>query len=289
MTRHAKETTMKTLMTLIAVAAIATIGCGDNQKALDASVHKDSSTGDGSCSNCPAVPALGPQMDRLGRPAINTVLNHGFDKTGAAGPAKDAYNQDRGTGGWPAAYTPQFMINLGIIDALDVGVTCTDGTCAAEAVPTPGDRCGNQVLYNGMPGGQIGMATASSYMTLGGILADDQLYLDTTQTSADVASSHANYLAVEFNVVTGLPNTTCGGRAPTNGVIATSYTALAIGITGFKASDGSFTPFFGDASPQMQPHADVSNTTFPFLGKAHCSTNMQCVSMMCDTTNSVCM
>jgi hypothetical protein len=104
---------------------------------------------------------------------------------------------------------------------------------------------------------------------LASVLANDQLYIDTTKMSADVASSHANYLAVEFNVVTqgSVANSTCGGRAPTNAVIATSYTALAIGVAGFKTTDGSFKPAFGDGV--AGPHNDVSNDNFPFLGTPH--------------------
>ena len=67
----------------------------------------------------PAPPALNMQVDRMGRPAINTALNHTFDTTAAAGTAKDAYNADKNITGWQAAYTAQFAANLGIFDALD--------------------------------------------------------------------------------------------------------------------------------------------------------------------------
>jgi hypothetical protein len=261
---------MKSLHIFIAItlaALLVTAGltsCGDNLKVPDAKVHD--ARPDAACSNCPAAPSLGTQIDRLGRPAINTVLNHGFDGTVAAGPAKDAYNIDGSKGGW-LMYTAQFAANLAIVDVLDTGLTCTDGTCTAEAVPTLSDGCGNQVEYNGMLNGN-GSANAAmgSYNTLAGILTDDELFVDTTIGAADIASSHANYLAVEFNALSGIPNTTCGGRAPTNDVIDTSYTALAIGITGFKVSDGSFKAAFGDG---VGPHADVSNDTFPFLGTPH--------------------
>jgi hypothetical protein len=253
---------MKTISMLLAVALLAIASCGDNNKLTDAG-HADARA-DAACSNCPAVPALGVQLDRLGRPAINTALNHAFDPTAAAGTAKDAYNVDGSPGGWVAAYAPTFAAGLGIMDVLDTGLTCTDGTCVAESAPTASDGCGNQVLYNGNAAGGD-TATATSYATLASILADDQLYMDTTKTSCELPS-HANYLAVEFNVVTSLPNLTCGGRAPTNDVIDTSYTALAIGVTGFKVGDGSYTPFFGDG---VGPHADVSNSAFPFLGTPH--------------------
>jgi hypothetical protein len=252
---------MKNISMLLAVV-LAIASCGDNLKVTDAGpadAHADAA-----CSNCPAPPALGVQMDRLGRPAVNTALNHAFDPTAAAGTAKDAYNVDGSPGGWVAAYAASFAGGLGILDVLDTGLTCTDGTCTAEGAPTASDGCGNQVLYNGSPTGG-GAPAAGSYGTLAGILANDQLFLDTTKTSCDLAS-HQNYLAVEFNVVTSLPNLTCGGRAPSNDVIDTSYTALAIGVTGFKVSDGSYTPAFGDGAA---PHADVSESAFPFLGTPH--------------------
>src|SRR5258706_2519811 len=100
--RERKEMTMKTstifLVTILAAAIAIVVSCGDNLKVVDAKLadgHPDAQ-----CSNCPAAPSLGPQIDRLGRPAINTVLNHGFDPTAAAGSAKDAYNLDGSKGGW---------------------------------------------------------------------------------------------------------------------------------------------------------------------------------------------
>lgn len=265
---------MNKLVMLLVVAAataatLAATSCGDNNKVPDARVA-DSSGPDAYCSNCPAPPALGVQMDRMGRPAVNTALYHAFDPAG--GNAKDAYNADGSKGGWVSNYAASFAGGLAVLDVLDTGLTCADGTCSCEvtncaaSVPTTSDGCGDQVLYNGAAGGSgSATANAASYTSLAGILADDELYLDTTKASCNLAS-HQNYLAVEFNVVTGSPNTTCGGRAPLNDVIDTSYTALAIGINGFKLSDGSYTPFFGDG---VGPHADVNNDTFPFLGAPH--------------------
>src|SRR5450755_4510936 len=60
-------------------------------------VAKTDGGGDGG-NNFPAMPALKTtQVDRMGRPAINTALNHVFDPTtnadgGAGAVAKDAYN-----------------------------------------------------------------------------------------------------------------------------------------------------------------------------------------------------
>ena len=49
-----------------------------------------------------------------------------------------------------------------------------------------------------------------------------------------------------------------------------SYTALAMGLSGFKTSDGSYKPVINPTNfPGVAaPHNDIS-TTFPFLGAPH--------------------
>jgi hypothetical protein len=248
-------------LSIILLAAVLSTGlamsCGDNLKVTNDG--KPADTGSGSNNNFPAAPSIGVQIDRLGRPAINTVLNHGFDGNPAtAGSAKDAYNADGSPGGWQAAYVPTFMPVLAILDYLDTGYPCSNGTCSDD--PTF-DGCGDQVEYNGMVNGS-GAAAANSYQTLAGLLADDELFLDTGKTICNLPNNQ-NYLGVEFNVLTTLTNT-CGGRAPLNDVIDTTYTAIAIGVNGFNVtSTPPFTPAFGD---MVGPHADVDDDVFPFLG-----------------------
>jgi len=134
----------------------------------------------------------------MGRPAINTALNHAFDSTAAAGTAKDAYNADNKPSGWVAAYTAEFAKNLAIIDSLD-GV------------------CGNQLLAGPNP-------VAGRYNTLAGALADDQLYLNTAGATCTV------FLAVEANAVGIKANTDCGGRTLTENTVDVIYSAAAIGM-----------------------------------------------------------
>lgn len=263
---------MKT--SILIVIGLLLVACGDNKDRPDARQSPDGPPADAQCSNCPAAPALGTtQIDRMGRPAINTALNHGF----AAGATsfKDMYNADKDIATWQTTWTPEFMHNAAIIDVLDGGI-CGNGLCEttnSAGVPEsnancPADcpttttvpgrvGCGNQVLYNGNASGG-GAAMATSYQTLTGILANDELYLDTSKATC------AFYLAVEFGVATGLGNSTCGGRAPTYDVIDFSYTALALGIRGFS-TDGMFTPGFGDGATV---HTDLLST-FPYLGDPH--------------------
>src|SRR6185503_7076686 len=160
-----------------------------------------------------------------------------------AGTKKDAYNADGSKTTWTAlgtGYVSEFAKNLAILDAVD-GAYCgnmmcevseTNATCAADCptaaqVGTTLPGCGNQV---GKPTGYAAATNATAaYGTVGGLFADDRLYLDTEKTIC------ALYLAVEFGVVTGAGNTTCGGRAPSYDVIDFTYSALALGLLGFTA------------------------------------------------------
>jgi len=261
---------MKSTIKILAVAAFALIACGDNKERVDAGGKKDAPPGDAQCSNCPAAPMLGAQIDRMGRPTINTVLTHGFDGTAAAQPAKKVYNEQSDPATW-LANVPEFMKNLAIIDALDTGF-CGNGRCETGETGTAtgncmldcnntaagtGDGCGNQVLYNGMATGG-GTPMMNSYQSLAGLLSDDQIYLDTSKGLC------AFYLAVEFGVATALGNTTCGGRAPGYDVIDFTLSLAAVGIAGFS-TDGLFTPDIKDGATA---HVDLSST-FPYLGEPH--------------------
>ncbi len=239
------------IMHFFTVAALALAACGDDKGAPDAPKSIDSPPAD--AINIPPPPTPGAQIDRMGRPAVNTALNHTFDVNATAkGSAKDAYNQDGGAGTWSTTYLNEFAKNLAVLDALDTTTTQTG--------------CGNQVCYNGQSGGCPGGGGSAmtcpgancSYNFLAGVLADDQLYVDTSKTECKF------YLAVEFGVVTGLGHSTCGGRGIDYDVIDFSYTALAIGASGFS-NDGNFTPAFGDG---VGPHTDTT-PTFPFLGPPH--------------------
>jgi len=164
----------------------------------------------------PDPPALGAAIDRMGRPAISTALVGTFSGDAAvSGPMKDAYNV-AAAADW-ADYLAEIAANLAIYDSLDT-------------------LCGNQLLA-GDPG------TATTYSTLAGALADDQLYVNTSSTSC------GQYLAVEADATGILANADCGGRGLAYDVIDTTYSALAAGILagvgdGIDADDGTFSATF---------------------------------------------
>jgi hypothetical protein len=186
---------------LAASAALLVAACGSSSSkadsgAIDAKPGADAPAPD--AAGPPAPPTLGAQIDRMGRPAINTALNHTFDPNAATkGPAKDAYNQAADPTQWGTSFAPEFAKNLAILDALDA-------------------TCGNQLLAGPT-------ANATRYAPLAGALSDDELYVDASHGSC------AAYLAVEANALGVLANTECGGRTPSMDVIDTSYSVLAAG------------------------------------------------------------
>lgn len=267
---------MKTNIKLVSLLLLAAAACGDNKAEPDARVRPD--TGSGSDS-FPAAPTLGAQIDRMGRPAVNTLLNHGFDPSAAsAGSAKDAYNADTAYGsGWVANYRQEFADNLSVLDVLDTGMCgnlkCelgetggSDNTppacaadCGSNGVPA-GNGCGNSVLYNsGVPGNPGATPNPASYYALASLLANDEIFLNTSKGTC------ALYLAVEYYVANSAPGTetTCGGRTPQYDVVDFSISMIASGVAGFTLP--AFTPKIGDGAG---PHSDYL-ADFPYLGTPH--------------------
>jgi len=159
----------------------------------------------------PAAPTVGAEIDRMGRPGINTALNKSFvpatDPTKTMG--KDKYNQDKDPTMWKANYAAEFAANLAILDAID-------GTC------------GNQLLA------ATGAPSATTYSTLAGALTDDRLYLDSSVPTCTA------YLGVELKAL-GLSTTAdCGGRGLDYKVMDATYAALsglAAAANGITAND----------------------------------------------------
>jgi hypothetical protein len=185
-----------------------------------------------SCPSPPTgQPALGPQIDRMGRPAINTALIGPFRDPGAGGARgalQDVYNGAALSGQWAERFAGEMASNLAIYDGLD-------------------RVCGNQLLAGDA-------AAAGRYGALAGLLADDQLYVNTASGTCQI------YLGVEGNAV-GITNTDCGGRTPLEDTIDVSYSVLAVGaLSGVtdgipKDADGtaSLTDFPFYAEPLALP------------------------------------
>jgi hypothetical protein len=181
--------------------AVADTATGDTLKgetAADTLVAETPTDTPSDTPTTPAPPTLGDQIDRMGRPAINTALNSSFSETGK-GAAKDAYNGDKDKAGWSAKYLAEFEKNLAIIDAID-------------------GNCGNQLFADKTK------TDKSRYATLAGVLADDRLWVNTKGATCGA------YLGVEANATKFLVNTDCGGRKPEYEVMKLSYGALAAGV-----------------------------------------------------------
>jgi hypothetical protein len=169
----------------------------------------------------PQRPALGAQIDRVGRAAINTALNNTFNGDEMAkGAAKDLYNA-AGPDEW-SSFQGDFAASLAILDSLDT-------------------VCGNQLLAS--------TEIENRYQALAGVLADDQIYVNLNSGECGV------YLGLEAEVVgavdAGIGG--CGGRTPSDDVIERSYSVLAAGALAgiddtIAADDGEQTaqfPFLG--------------------------------------------
>lgn len=185
-------------------------GNGGNGGAGAAGGGGNGGTGGTGGSEQTPPPKLGPQIDRMGRPAINTALNNAFSNNPEQkDAAKDDWNENSDSSKWAADYKAEIAGNLAILDSLDT-------------------VCGNQLL--------AGMnAVAGRYDALAGVLADDRLYINADGTACSI------YLGVEANFLM-VPGTAtdCGGRTFLYDVIDASYTVLASG-----ALDGSI----GDTIP----------------------------------------
>lgn len=170
-----------TLLALGLLLGLSGLGCTESNTGDFFYVNYDLAPADGGVADLggdPAPPAIGAQLDRVGRPLVNLLLTNPFEQTltgtGADTKARmqDAYNASVDPAGWQAKYgaRPWIPDALAFWDGID-------GTCSNQLTPPSS--------------------------TLGNILANDYLFIDTTKTACN------RYLAVE---VGDLLN--CGGRQP---------------------------------------------------------------------------
>jgi hypothetical protein len=210
-----KRTTIFLAIT-VAVSIAAVQGCTDDTEPSTTTTNPTSSssttatTGTGGAGGgANVVPVIGAQIDRFGRPAINTALNHAFSTDmGATDAAKDAWNKDDNAANWAMTFGGEVAGNLGILDSLDT-------------------ICGNQPLATPDP------VTPTRYAGLAGALADDRLWVN----AADGVMC-STYLAVEANATMLLVNEDCGGRMLSYDVIDQSYSILAAGDLTGSVGDG---------------------------------------------------
>src|SRR5439155_2392140 len=86
--------------------------------------NPDSAVPDG--GGIPAPPTLGAQIDRMGRPAVNTALSDPFWNDGTAGGTlanhemkQDTYNHSADPANWGSENIANFKAKLAIYDGLD--------------------------------------------------------------------------------------------------------------------------------------------------------------------------
>jgi hypothetical protein len=232
-----------TLTRHLAAGAIALGGCSGPSEA----VHHDGGNLDG--APLPTPPALGAQLDRMGRPLIGTALIGVFAPAQDQAAMRDAYNRAPDPAAWPTAMIAtgmtieaQMEVNLAAFDAFDTGLSVL------------GAGCGNAVRYSSPP-------STLSYRVAADLFADDELYVDTGIGSCTL------YMALEMQYATTgagtKGHTTCGGRMPSHDVVDITYSMLAAGRSGVDPSTNDGAPTLHDG---VIAHTDIKESVFPFLG-----------------------
>jgi len=199
------------------------------------------------------APALGAQIDRLGRAGVNTALTDPFwdDTTGPQRQAEhkimqDKYNQASNPATWGMVELSPGKQTSALIRGALAAYDSLDGT--SDGVTGAMDGCGNQLAYS----------SATNYAPLTGVLVDDRLYVNTASGTCGV------YLAVEANALM-IANTDCGGRTPLYNTIDITYTALVNG-SGMNVVCTNNCAVTNGIKSDADPGAGASLTTFPFLG-----------------------
>ena len=177
-------------------------------------------------------PKVGTQIDRMGRPAVNTALTNPFGLVAntTTDMFKDAYNAESNPAMWASKFQTAMEANLAVLDSADT-------------------VCGNSVGVMG-----DGVDAGNRYSFIAGVLADDELYVNTASGTCGL------YLANEAAAL-GLSAAAgdCGGRTPIEDVIDESYTLLTAGVAAYLGNMHAVTDGIdaGDHTPSI--------TDFPFL------------------------
>jgi hypothetical protein len=219
------NTMTKLLGLTLAALSVSAVACGDDEgsggsgttsssttttSAVTTGMGQTTTTGSSTSTgmNTPNVPALGNQIDRMGRAAINTAANTTFAPDAQRDPAQDAYNADATIASWGGDYAATAAAQLGVLDSLDA--TCGNGSAAG------------------------GSTMAGAYGTVSTVLANDYLVV-----KGDAPNGcDGSYLSVELDTLTAMDSGLCGGRKPAHDSIAVTYTVVA----GVPFDDGVTAP-----------------------------------------------
>jgi len=216
---------MKTMMAIaLAGASLLAVGCDDDTTG--------GGTGMDMATASNPAPKVGTQIDRMGRPAVNTALTDPFGLVAntTTDAFKDSYNAESNPAMWQSKFMTAIQTNLAVLDAADT-------------------VCGNSVGVMG-----DGVDAGNRYAFIAGVLADDELYVNSGSGTCGL------YLAVEATAL-GLNAASgdCGGRTPAEDVVDESYTLLTAGVAAYLGNQHAVTDGIdaGDHTP--------STTDFPFL------------------------
>jgi len=181
-------------------------------------------------------PTIGTQIDRNARPGVTSALVGTFTATDddTRNTLKDDYNADADPSAWVADYQATIHSQLAVLDGLD-------------------GSCGDSLAFDANPLDD----GSTDYDFLAALLANDRLWVDSTNTNCAGA-----YLHVELQAL-GVDVPGCGGRMPAQDVIDATYSVLAGGLPLLTAGTGG-----GPAVTDGVPFADEDGTlsdNFPFL------------------------
>lgn len=228
----------------LAAGAIALAGCGSSAPS-DPTIHHDAGNPDG--APIPPPPALGAQIDRMGRPLIDTMLIGVFAPAADQPAIRDAYSRAADPATWltttirtNVTVEAELEANLAVFDAWDVGL--------GQINPA----CGNALRYQ----------QPTPYLSAADLFGDDELYVDTARTSCPI------YLALELDYASRgtAAHSTCGGRMPSHDVVDMTYSVLAAGLEGLAPQSSNYAPTISDG---VAAHTDIKEAVFPFLGPPH--------------------